>query len=727
MSVRVNGSARFAGASYSASFNFTAGCPGLHTVALACLGLLAPALAQAQALPLPLPEIVVTGNPLGSADQPTPSERLDGLGLRLRASQSLGEALNGLAGVSATGFAPGASRPVIRGLDGDRIRVLRNGSVSADAAALSPDHGVPMNMLAVQSVEVLRGPAALLYGGNAMGGVVNVQDSRIHVRSPFAKPGALQTSLTTDWQAASGDSSRAGAVSLDAGNSQWVLHADASARRAGDTRVPDAVACTKPGSPAIARRICNSKAKSDEAALGLSVFAGPVQWGASHSSHQANYGVVAEDEVEIGMRQSRSQLRAALDLPQGPFKRLTVHASDSNYTHTEFEAGAVGTVFATQGREWRLEAVQRPATWGAWRWEGVVGLQTDESSFSADGAEAFAPYSQGRKRAVFSLQQLSGVWGQFSAGVHQQTVQTDSLGHPDLARFVAANRRFSPVNMALGWVAPASGAWQFSANLARAQRAPTDVELYADGPHIATAAYERGDADLGMERARHVELGLKFKHPGLRAQLQVFQTRYNPHIALLPTGDTRAADGALNPIDADADGFADATGEEIFPQWQVRGVPATFKGFEAQGVLALGALGAGSLRGDLSLTWRLDRVRAANARTQEALPNLAPARAGLTLVWTAGPSRAALGFDRHSAQNRVPVGAARVGGYTVWHGVLNHTVRWSGEREASFYAKLDNARNALGYSASSVLTQTAPVKSPIAGRSLRLGLQTSFD
>ncbi len=691
--------------------------PSRVKLAIASLCAALSAHGYAQTSPQVQAEIIVTANPLGGPDSPLPAERIEGLTLKLRAPQSLGEALSGLAGVSASNFGPAASRPVVRGLDGDRVRVLRNGAASLDASALSPDHAVPLNLLSVEAIEVVRGPAALLYGGNAIGGVVNVLDGRIHSRSPFTATQGAQTAGAIDTQWASGDASRAAAAVLDVGNRNWVLHADAATRRASDTRVPVELPCTAPGANPGAKRICNSASRNDDAALGLSVFAGDARLGFSHSRNQSNYGAVAEDEVTIGMRQSRQEAKAELALKSGPWQTLKAHATRSNYSHTEFEAGSPGTVFSTRGNEVRAEALQREQTLGAWRWSGVSGVQQDSTDFSADGAEAFAPYTRTHQRALFALQQLAGPVGQFSFGAHQQSVQVDSMGHPSLAKFAPQQRRFTPLNTAVGWVLPIDTRWQVSANLARAQRAPKDVELYADGPHIATAAYEVGDASLGLERARHTEVGIKFKTAVFRAQLQVFNTRYNNHITFNPSGNTRGTDGEMNPIDLDGDGVADASGEGILPEWQARAVSARFTGFEAQGEWHFAPTWRAA--------WRIDQVRATNSGTAEPLSRIAPRRLGLTLHHVRGSSSFQLGFDRHAAQTRVPTGALTTAGFTLWSAAATHRFDISSSKAVAF-VKLDNANNALAYSASSILTQTVPGKNPLPGRSLRGGLQIEF-
>ena len=267
----------------------------LSALACACLATLSFSDAWAQnAAPSAPPEILITGNPLGRDSTTVPVSTMGRAELLERGQSTLGETLNGLPGVSSTYFGPNASRPIIRGLDGDRIRVLNNSASSLDASALSYDHAVPLDVLSTDRVEVLRGPAALLYGGSAVGGVVNVIDNRIPREAVSGVLGKAQL------QAGTGNDERSVAGLVEAGNERYALHLDSFDRRTGDVRVPVTLECTKPGSPAHARRICNSASQSRGGAFGASTFWEHGYLGASVNTYQSDYGTVAADEVTIG-------------------------------------------------------------------------------------------------------------------------------------------------------------------------------------------------------------------------------------------------------------------------------------------------------------------------------------------------------------------------------------------------------------------------------------------
>ncbi len=651
-----------------------------------------------------LKSITVTANPLGSSDLIAPAQAISGTGLLLRQESTLGELLSGTPGVSSTYFGPNASRPIIRGLDGDRIRILNNSGATLDASALSYDHAVALDPIAVEHIEVLRGPGALLYGGSAVGGVVNVIDNRI--------PKERMTGFTgkVDFGLSSGNDGKNGAFMLETGNSKFALHADVSARSSGDVAAPISLACTKPGSPTLQKKICNSAADANSGAVGGTLFFDAGYLGLSTSSFNTNYGTVAEDEVTINMRSRRTAIEGEIKLG-GILQSLKAQASSTNYTHTEFEGAATGTIFNNQGTDLRLEA--RHAKWG--NLEGVIGLQLDGNRFSADGAEAFAPYSKTRQQAIFAYEEATFGWGKLSFGARMESVKVDSEGNPLVARFVPGSRSFKPSSYAAGALLNLSPAWQLTSNFAATQRAPKDYELFADGPHIATAAYEVGDVNLRKEKSTSFDVGARWKSGAHHLQVNVFANRFKNYILLDATGNTRGADAELNPVDADGDGAADGSGEDIFPEYAYGQVPARFIGFELSGNYRLL-----DTANKLDVQWRIDSTRATNGLTGAALPRISPLRVGATLAWAQGPWGARIGFDRNAAARDGSAAA-----YTLLNASATYKMK-AKDADLLWFARLDNASNKLAYSATSILTTSAPGKAPLPGRSLKVGLQANF-
>jgi iron complex outermembrane recepter protein len=677
-----------------------------HLIAVAAAALCATAHAQtANTSTEPvLAPVTVTANPLGSSDVIVPAQALSGTGLLLRQQSTLGEALNGLPGVSSTYFGPNASRPIIRGLDGDRIRILSNSGATIDASGLSYDHAVTLDPIAVERIEVLRGPGALLYGGSAVGGVVNVIDNRIPKERLQGMTGKVDFGLSN------GNSGKNGAFMIETGNDKFALHADVSARSGGDVSVPINLACANPASPANAKKICNSSADATSGAIGGSLFFGQSRIGLSVNSFNTKYGTVAEDDVTIDMRSQRTAFDA--DFKIGSWlDSVQLQASNTSYKHIEFEGATAGTEFKNKGNDLRLQA--RHAKIG--NLQGVIGLQLDNNLFSADGAEAFAPYSKTSQQALFLYEEAAFNWGKLSFGGRVEDMKVQSLGNPLIARFTPAERSFKPASYAAGALFNLTPAWQLTSNLSSTERAPKDYELFANGPHIATAAYELGNANLSKEKSNSVDIGARWKSGADFAQLNVFNTRFKNYILLGATGNTRGADAEFNPLDADGNGVADGSGERIFPEYAYTQVSARFAGFELSGNWRL--INAAN---KLDLQWRVDSTRATNTATGQALPRISPLRLGATLAWTQGPWGARLGFDQNTKARDGSTAA-----YTLWNSAMTYKMK-AKDADLLWFARLDNASNKLAYSATSILTTSAPGKSPLPGRSLKVGLQAQF-
>lgn len=675
----------------------------------------APGAASATSAAPSLREVTVTGNPLGAADTVAPAAALSGEGLALRAKPTFGETLDGLPGVSSSYFGPNASRPIIRGLDGDRIRILQNGGATVDASALSYDHAVPADALVAERIEVLRGPAALLYGGSAVGGVVNVIDNRI----PREKLDGV--SGKADLGFASGNKERGGAAMVEAGNDRYAIHVDAFDRRTSDVRVPTQLGCEKPGAPGLASRICNSASESKGGSVGGTLFLDRGYIGASASTFRSDYGTVAEDDVTIGMRSNRYVVEGEYRLGTPLIESVKARVSHTDYRHTEYEGGEAGTTFLNRGNDLRIEARHAPIG----LLNGVVGLQAENTHFSADGEEAFAPRSRTQSTALFVHEELTTQWGKLTFGGRTEQVQVESYGNPDIDRFDIGKRTFHPGSAAVGALVNVAPQWQLTSNLSYTQRAPKDYELFANGPHVATGAWETGDSALGLEKATSLDLGAAWKDGPHRFAVNAYASDFSNYIGLTPSGDVLSEEGVRNPADGDG-----------LPEYRYQGVRARFYGLEASGTVRLwGASGLAAAPGivadsTLDLLLRGDLVRATNRDTGEPLPRIAPARVGATLAWSQGPWRVGGGFDALAAQDRVPSDGTRsTAGYTLWNASLGYrTQAQFGATRSSllWYARLDNISDRLAYSATSILTTTAFPKSPLPGRSLKVGLQATF-
>ena len=682
----------------------------LHPVALLLCG--GSAFSHAQApnqapTQAPTQTIVITGNPLGRDAGAAPVSVLAGQGLAQRRAGTLGETLDGLPGVSATGFGPNSSRPVIRGLDGDRVRLLEGGSAAVDASNLSFDHTSATDPLVAERIEVLRGPAALLYGGNATGGVINVIDNRIP-RVPVA---GLSGRAEVRFGGAA--SERAGAAVVEGGAGAFAWHADMHGRRASDLRTPRYTPLEDGQPLQPATRVRNSEARSEGGAIGGSWVGSQGYVGAAVDTSRQRYGVTVEPDVFIRMQRDRVSLAGEWRALPGPLTQVSAQTSHARYRHDEVEgSGEIGTTFRSAGDEARLQLRHAPLG----PLQGVVGVQTERLEFSALGAEAFVPGTRTRSAALFVLEEMQAGAARLSLGVRRESVRVSSNGDAPAAsapRFGAAiERRFSPTSATLSASVGTAQGWQASATLGHTERAPAYYELYANGVHVATAAFERGDATLPAERSGHAELGLAWAGAHGSVKFSAFGTRFSRYIELGATGVDIILPGDNGAPDA------------AVPEYLFRSVRALLQGFEIEGRHQLFAATAGRPFA-LVMTGSVDSVRGTRLDTGEPLPRLAPLRARLALEAQARCWQLGAGVRHAARQSRVPALDTTTPGHTLldlWAS-FGLPAGWFGD-QAQWFAKLNNATDRLAYNAAAIATVRG--LSPQAGRALSVGLRTTF-
>ncbi|MBL8311035.1 MAG: TonB-dependent receptor [Burkholderiales bacterium] len=675
--------------------------------ALATLGTFAaPAFAQSAAAPIErVAPVIVTANPLASEALAQPTTTLSGDALSDRRPATLGELLSGVVGVSATQFAPGASRPIVRGMDGERVRVLADGAHSHDASTLSFDHGVPLDPLTVERIEVLRGPATLLYGGGAIGGVVNGISNRI------ARGGLSAFSGDATLLFGTADRSRGSAMRVAAPVGGLNFTVDAATRDSDDVRVPE---FTRPDGERT-DRVANSASRTESGGVGLSWANARGHLGATLDTYRSNYGVVAEEDVTIRMRRNRALLSGAWRTESGPLFDVSGHLALTRYKHDEVEgSGEVGTTFRNHGEEFRLTATTRPL--GGWRL--AFGTHLERTRTEALGEEAFVPPADTRNTALFALAQRRFGAGELQIGLRneQNRIRTqeviDEEGHN---RFGGAqSRQVTTWNASAGWVHTLSPTLTATANATLAERAPSYFERFADGVHVATGAYERGDPNLPVERGSLVDLGLAWKSGAHALRVNAFHARYRNFISLDATGE-RAVGHSHSDEPADP-----------LPVYAFRAVPARHYGAEVE---ARARLLATQHTVDLAL--RADTVRATNRATGEPLPRIAPMRVAAELLWEHGPWRLR-GEIRHSAaQRRIPSvereqNAAGDGTTPAFTTIDLHAAwRFTFARQSGRITLAGlNLGNQLGYNATTL--RGVRELYPLPARQVRLGLDLNW-
>ncbi len=542
----------------------------------------------------PAGEIVVSAQSLNELDVLAGVSVLEGAELQRNMDGQIGEVLVKQAGVSATSFSPGASRPVLRGFSGERVKVLIDGIGTIDASNTSADHAVTIDPLTAERVEVLRGPAVLLYGSQAIGGAVNVIDKRIPLRrvnEPFHFDALIEGDTAHNLY--SGGAS----VDLPVGDSV-VFHADGSYRHTDDREIAgfsvspqlraeileEADEEEQEGELEEAEELReaadqrgvlpNSFTETWTANAGLSVFEGDSNLGFAVGWYDTRYGVPGrpgaghhhgeeededhdededheeeehgEEQVSIDMRQFRADLRGSLDLGDGFFSDLKTRVGYSNYTHTEFEGDEVGTVFDVEGIEARAELLQNPR--GNLR--GALGVQYFYRDFEAVGEEAFVPPNRTDQFAVFALQEVDAGPIQIEGAARYETTDVES-------QQVGVERNFDAFSGALSLVyqTEEQGGVRFGITGSRAERAPSAEELFANGPHIATQAFEIGDPTLSSESAWGVEAFARGEIGPASFSFAVYQNWFDDYIYLVETGAEEADLPVFQYLQADADYF----------------------------------------------------------------------------------------------------------------------------------------------------------------------------
>ncbi len=510
----------------------------------------------------------------------------------------LGETLDSLPGVASTNYGAGASRPIIRGLGEERVRILQNGVGAIDAAAASPDHALTSDGLDAERIEVLRGAAALAYGGNAVGGVVNILDQSIPTRAP-------EGGYAIDALAAytSVNEGREGAIAGAVGVGPVVLRLDASGRKTEDFEIPGATNVDGTGASGEAP---NSFAELQSYSGGAS-FVG--DWGFAGvgiNRIESEYGLPVEDPAEPGGRieleQTRIEARGDVRIALGPFHRFDWAVQSADYEHTEFEGdGAAGTVFTNEGYEARLEVHNRGLSE---RLRGALGVQLSDVDFAADGEEKFIDPTSTRDVGVFVVQRYDAGIGGFEGGVRLERREHEHA--PEGGGVIS--RDFDALSFSAGaFVRPAEG-WFLGGTLARTERAPTAVELFALGPHLATNAYEIGDADLDIEVANSMEISLRYTGARIRFEANLYKIDFEDFIALSPTGEIFFDDeenggpSGFAPDEASIPGGL--SGDElILPVYAFESRNADFTGGEVSAALEIARLGGWTWTGDASVDW----------------------------------------------------------------------------------------------------------------------------
>lgn len=689
-------------------------------------------------------EIIVTGSPLTrSVDEAiTGVSVLSGDELADRLAGTIGETLKSEPGVSSTFFGAGASRPIIRGQGGDRVRVLTNGIGSIDASSASPDHAVAVEPAQAERIEVLRGAALLRYGSSGSGGIVNVMDGRIPTEVPEGIDGAVRIG------ASSVDAGREAAGSVDIGlGSNWVMHLDGTWKESDDYGIPGEAESAifhameheeehddhddddhedddhdeehEEETPDTGD-LENSFAESQSITGGLSYIGDRGFFGMSLHRFESDYGVPGghahgeeehddhddddddhdgdhddddhdedhgheadeESGVTIGLEQTRLDINGAINL-DGFINRVQIFGGIADYKHTEFEApGEVGTVFTNQGYETRIEAIQ--AEQGGW--SAAYGLQLREREFSAIGEEAFVPPTLTRQIGAYMFHEKAIGDVHLEGAARYETTKHDN-------ETTRQSRSFDLFSLSGGGDIHINDTIRLGGTVFRTERAPTTEELFSNGPHLATSQFEKGDATLDKEVATGIEAAIRHRENGHFVTFNAFYTNYDDYIFEAETG-------------AEEDGL---------PVFAFRGEDATFRGFEIQAGSDLG-----SWQGfDVSVDTLAEYVR---AKTDSGnLPRIPPLSVLTGIEAQNDRLKLRAELDYAAEQNDLAIGEIPTDDYAL----VNLFATWSspvGAQDVKLKLSVMNLLNDEARQHTSFLKDIVP----LPGRNVRFSISAQF-
>ena len=508
---------------------------------------------------------------------------------------NLADALSDVPGVTGTSFASGASRPVIRGFDANRVRTLEDGIGTFDVSDVGPDHGVPVDPLSAQSVEVVRGAATLRYGSQAIGGVVNAINNRVPTELPD-KPLSGEVTATYGTNA----DSREGAALFDGRVGQFAFHLDGFDRHTDDYDIPGGT-------------LSNSFYRGDGYSGGGSYFFGDNRVGAAVIHYDSKYGIPGEDTY-IDMQQTKELLRSSFAIHAGALQTLNVEGGYADYEHSERDPeGVAQSTF--KDHEWDARAEGVFGALGPFS-SAALGVQSQRKSFSAlgEGADYLLP-TLTRSEAVFGFAEAPLVGSlrlQTGARIEQVTVD----GTP--ASDDAVSRRFTPASASAGVVFDVNPIVRVGVTLSSAARAPGQTELFARGPHDGPGTFETGDPTLKVERANSLEGTLRIRTDGVKFEGSLWGAKFNDYIFGQLTGRTCDDQGVC--VDDDSQDLKELT---------YRQLGARFWGAEGKATFSLTQVGPGTLQ----IQTLADYVRATLDDGAGNVPRLPPYHVGAGLSW----------------------------------------------------------------------------------------------
>jgi iron complex outermembrane receptor protein len=655
----------------------------MSTAAVAQTGAAAPPQQSQQ-----LQEVVVTASPFATEENAqilTPAKVLAGEELRNKLGNSLGDTLSQELGVSASAFGAGASRPIIRGMEGPRVLMLQNGMSTADVSTVSNDHAVATEAATARQIEILRGPAALLYGSGAIGGLVNVVNDRIPTELVGKPTGQVEARYGTV------DGQKNTSFSVDGSAGQIGLHVDGNYRDTDNYKIPGNA---KQGDATTASgRLPNSFTHESSVGVGGSYIADWGHIGASVSSLDDHYGIPTAEKSFIDLHQTRYDIDSLVKEPFAGIESFKFKLGYTDYTHTEKkEDGTADTVFSNRSLQTRWELAHKPLA----GWRGNFGIQTEQNNYSAlsavDGSPQLTPKTKSSTFAGFLVEERKFGSVLASAGLRLESVKRRPDGLQD--------RDFNLFSWSTGALWSFVPGYGLGATYSVAQRAPTVEELYSNGPHESTSTFDIGNGSLQKETSHNIELSLQKIEGLVRWKGNLFQNKVKNYVYGRTNGQV------------DGTGNADPAGEFLQRFWSQG--DATIHGAEVEVSYNLNNDGF-SVRGFADTSrGKLDN--------QGSLPLQPATRYGVDLGWRQGPWASGARVLRALKQDRLAAfESSQTPSYTQLDANLSYTQKLQTMR-VTWFALVKNLLNQDIRYSTAVLKDTVPQ----SGRNLIVGVRTQF-
>jgi len=605
-----------------------------------------------------------------------PTTVLSGQDLAKQLQNGLGATLANQPGVAERSFGPGPSRPVIRGLDGDRVLILEDGQRVGDLSSQSGDHGVTVNPASASTIEVVRGPATLLYGSNAIGGLVNIISDTIPTKPVSGTHGGA----TFDFGSAATDAGAA--ADLLVGNAKWAMHASGSGRRSGDVSTPEG-------------DVENTQSRAGFGSVGVAYTGARSYFGGSYGYDDTKYGIpfVEEGNIQLTPRRHMFGLRAGADELTGPFQSYRVLFGYRHYRHDELEGEEVGTQFENDTADVNVQAKHRAVG----RLSGTIGGSYLNRAFGAIGEEALAPPVDENATALFAYEELTWphVTVQFGGRINWASFSPEG-GLP--------SRDFTDGSASVGLLyrpAAANDKLTIAVSLARAARNPALEELYFFGVHPGNFAFEIGNPNLDSETAFGVDASLRWRAPRFSGEVSYFRNQIDDYVF-------------RNPL-------TEAEFEDRFPGEDSEGFPVV-EFVAADSVLqGIEAHADAEIVTGLFAEVGFDLVRGELRGSGDALPKMPPTRVRGGVRYQRGALQVGGEVVAAAKQDRTFGAETPTDGYNLLKLFASYSFG-SGQRVNTITARLDNATNELYRNHLSLIKDYVPEM----GRNFKLVYSVKF-